>query len=653
MLSSLPRAAILLLAAAFVLGACSNDPNPAPLRQTRQDGSPWLVRYSGLSEDPRSFDPQYMYDQVSRRVLELVYDTLLEYHPFKTEPYEVRPGLLEEMPKKEVSAEGKVSYLCRLKTTSRFHDDPCFPGGKGRPVRAEDVHLAFQRMLDPKVESPFLSVFSEFIVGMQELARRVKDNHEVFDYSWRIPGIEVVDERTFRLHLTKPYPLIVYWLAMHATTPVAREAVNHYDGKEHGGVVRGDFHKFAAVGTGPYRVHEYTPRQRVRLVRVDGYTTTTFPTDGFPSDKAEWLEPLAGKPLPFLDEINMPILRETIPIFILTRQGFLDGMAVNKDAFASMVAGGELAPKYRERGMTLELDVDPATFWINFNLEDPVVGKNVKLRQALSCAYDTPTYSKIFLNGVAPVASQLLPPGMVGYDPQWVNPWAFDLEKAKRLLAEAGYPNGRDAKTGQQLVLRLNHPASGSEDRQRAEFEQRCFQKLGIKVEVEELTFARLLDKLHRGDYQISSGSGWGADYPDAENFFALFHSRNFPPNGSNHSRYSRAEFDEMYDRMAVMDHGPERLAIIRKMNAMLAEDCPIVLNFVKAYYTAIQPWARRPHSNAMLEGGLKYVTVDPVLREQKRKEWNRKPLWPLLVLGGLFGGGAVYAIRWSREANA
>ena len=117
---------LLLPLTALTLAGCNNDPNPAPLHKTRPDGSPWVVRYAGLTEDPRSFDPQYMYDAVTRRVMELIYDTLLEYHPMKTDPYEVRPAMLEEMPKKEMSADGKVSYLCRLKAEARFHDDPYF-----------------------------------------------------------------------------------------------------------------------------------------------------------------------------------------------------------------------------------------------------------------------------------------------------------------------------------------------------------------------------------------------------------------------------------------------------------------------------------------------------------------------------------------------
>jgi len=649
-----PSRALALILCATLLAGCDNNPNPPPFREKRADGSPWLVRYAGLSEDPREFDPQKMYDQMSRRILEPVYDTLLEYHPMKTDPYEVRPGMLEEIPKKEVSAEGKISYLCRIKPAARFHDDECFPGGKGRPVLARDVHFAFQRMCDPKVESPFLSNFVEYIPGLQE-AHDAAEKSGKFDYdAQKLSGIEIVDDRTFRLHLSKPYPQILYWLAMHCTTPVAREAAEYYDGKEHNGVIRPDFRKFKAVGTGPFRIAEYVPRQRVRLVRVEGYATTTFPSDGFPPDKAAWLQQFAGKPLPLVDEVNFSILRENIPIFILTRQGYLDGMGVNKDAFGAMLTPGrELAPKWRARGMHLEKDVEPATFWISYNMDDPLIGKNKKLRQALSAAYDAQTYSDIFYNSVAPVAQQLVPPGIAGFSATYRNPYGFNVEKAKQLIAEAGYPNGIDPKTGRPLEITLDMVAVGSEDRQRAEFEQRCFEKLGVKMKISENTFARLLQKQDTGDFQLSSGSGWGADYPDPENFFFLFYSKNMPPAGKNISRYNNPEFDRLFEQMATMENGPERLEIVNKINAILAEDCPNILNFHKAFYSVVQPWAPRTQNNLMLEGGVRFATVDPVLRAEKQKEWNRKPLWPLAILGGLVAIGTISAVRINRRRNA
>ena len=639
-----------------VLGAaCNNDPHPSPLHKTRPDGTPWTVRYQSMRADPRSFDPQYTYDQMSRKVIEGVYDTLLEYHPMKTDPYELRPCILAEMP---VRAPDGLSYEFRLQEGIHFHDDPCFPGGKGREVVAEDMHYVFQRIADPALESPFESTFEDSIVGLgTEHDAAVKSGRFDFDKQ-RIAGIEILDRYRFRLRLTRRYPQILYWLAFQCTAPVAREAVEYYDGKEHDGLRRGDFHKFASVGTGAYRIVSYTPRSTVRLERVPGYKTTTFPTDSFPPEKAEWLQQFAGKAVPFIDEIQLVIQAETIPRFVLLRQGYLDGMSVDKDSFNSMVSPmRNLSPEYAARGMRLDRDFEISTFWISFNLDDPVVGKNLKLRQAIAMCYDSARYSEIFYSGVAPVATQLIPPGIFGFEKDRPARYPFDLEKAKQLLAEAGYPNGRDA-NGNQLELTLTAQGAGSEERQRAEFDQRSIEKLGIKVKINGVTFARLMEIEDKGDFQLISGSGWGADYPDPENYFMLFYSKNVPLVGKNYCRYRSAEFDRLFEEMAVMDNSPERLELVRKLQKCLDDDCPMFPSFNKAFYTAVQPWSRTTHNNLMweVEGGHKYLYLDAPLRDRDRREWNRPAILPAAILAALvLGAGVAFvrAVRRSRNQTA
>ena len=511
------------------LVGCDNDPNPPPYRKARADGTPWAVRYVALSADPKSFDPQIAYDSIGQRALEMVYDRLLEYHPMKTDPFELQAGMLEAIPQREDHPDGTVDYLCRLKRGIMFHDDPCFPNGKGREVLASDVHYAFQRIADPKNESPFFGPLGHKIIGLQEARKGGIGPDGKFDYRTPIAGIEVLDSHSFRVHLNGPFPQLLNWFAMHCCSPVAREAVEYYDGQMHDGAVRPSF-KFYTVGHGPMRMKAYIPRQSIRYERVEGYHTNVFPSEGFPPEKAEWLQQFAGKSLPLIDELHFSIIQETIPAFVLGRQGYLDGITANKDAFAAVVTmTHDLTPKYKARGMTLEKVVTPSTFYLSFNMEDPVVGKNVKLRKALSSAYDAGTYSDIFYSGVAPVAQQLLPRGLFGFDPDYQDPNGYNPDKARQLLAEAGYPGGRDARTGEQLVLTIEEPVSGTDERQRAEYRKAQFEALGIRIKVNENTFARVLERLEQGSFQLGSGTGWMADYPDPENFFFLFYSKNFP----------------------------------------------------------------------------------------------------------------------------
>jgi len=173
-----------------------------------------------------------------------------------------------------------------------------------------------------------------------------------------------------------------------------------------------------------------------------------------------------------------------------------------------------------------------------------------------------------------------------------------------------------------------------------------------VRVKVIENTFARLLEKEDQGNFQICSGTGWGADYPDPENYFFLFYSKNFPPEGKNISRYKNPKFDELFEKMAAMENSPERMAIVKEMNEILIEDVPIMLEFNKAGYIVEQPWAPITHRNTLLEGGLKYLTVDPALREQKRREWNPVPKWPIAVALGVLVAGAGYGIALNRKRN-
>ncbi len=209
-------------------------------------------------------------------------------------------------------ADGKVSYLCHLKHGIPFHDDPCFPGGKGREVTADDVHYVLQRMADPKVESPFFATLEQHIIGLHEAREAGLAKTGKFDYDTHISGFEKLDSHTFRIHLNGPFPQLLYWMAMNAMSPVAREAVEYYDGQMHDGKVRPKF-RFYTVGTGPFRIREYVPRQRIRYERVEGYHTSVFPSDGIPPDRADFDQQFAGKPLPLFDELQLSIIIETTP----------------------------------------------------------------------------------------------------------------------------------------------------------------------------------------------------------------------------------------------------------------------------------------------------------------------------------------------------
>jgi ABC-type transport system substrate-binding protein len=637
----------------LLLAACNNDPHPPALEKTRPDGSPWQVRYTPLPDDPRSLDPQFSYDTVGHSVIALLYESLLQYHPFKVDPYELTPCLADTMPERKRLGNGRESYLIHLKSGLFFHDDPCFEAtqGIGREVVAEDVAYAFKRIADPKVECPVFSTLEDYVEGLHEAYADAKRNG-FFDYQKPLPGVEVVDKYTVRITLAKPYPQILYWLAMPFTAPVPHEAVDYYDGIPHEGKVREQF-KFHPVGTGPFRLVEWSRNRLIRLERFDRYTATQFPAEGWPASDDARFKPLAGARIPFLDEIQMRIIRESIPAWLLFKQGYLDASGISKDVFNTVLdAGRDLTPEFKRRGVALHKDPEPATFYLIFNMEDPVFGKNKKLRQAISAAYDEDFSNEVFSNGIELNAQELLPPGVFGFQPGLKNPYKqHDLEFAKKLMIEAGWPGGRDAKTGEQLKITLDVAADDATTRQLAEFQKGQIEQLGIRVAVQENLWERQQEKVINGQFQLVA-FGWDADYPDPENFFFLFYSKNAPPAGSNSCRYSNPEFDRIYEKMCTMENTPERLALIHRLTEILNEDCPFVLLSHSVSFALTQPWAQRVSSNPLLAGGAKYVSVDTALRTEKRAEWNRPVRWPLVAALFVFAAGLAYGIRWSIRRN-
>ena len=650
-----PRAeCIFLLLPLFVfLASCHNNPHAKPLHERRVDGSPWQVRYGSMPDDPRSLDPQFSYDTVGHSVISLVYESLLQYHPFKVDPYELTPCLADAMPVRKSLDGGRETYLIRLKKGLYFHDSPCFEAthGVGREVKAEDIAYTFKRIADPKVECPVFSTLQEYIVGLDEAYAEAKKNG-FFDYKKPLAGVEVLDEYTVRLTLAKPYPQILYWLAMPFTAPVPHEAVDYYDGIPHAGKVREQF-KFHPVGTGPFRLAEWSRNRLIRLERFPRYAATQFPDEGWPASDDLRFKPLAGARIPFLDEIQMRIIRESIPAWVLFRQGYLDGSGIGKDVFNTVLdAARDLTLEFQKRGVVLHKDSEPATFYLIFNMEDAVYGKNKKLRQAISSAYDENAANEIFRNGIDIDAEELLPPDVFGYQRDLKNPYKqHDLTLARKLMEEAGYPGGRDAKTGEQLKLTLDVAADDATTRQLAEFQKSQIEQLGIRVDVQENLWERQQEKVNNGQFQLVA-YGWVADYPDPENFFFLFYGKNAPPRGSNSCRYFNPEFDKIFEKMCTMDNSPERFDMIRRLTAILNEDCPFVLLSHSVSFSLAQPWAPRVSPNPLLAGGAKYASVDTALREQKQHEWNRPVRWPLGVAFLMLATAAAHGIRWSIRHN-
>jgi ABC-type transport system substrate-binding protein len=660
------------LAAAALACACTNNPYPGA-DDTRK------VLYSTFDEPPKTLDPQVAYSTIDHSVTANVYDTLLEYHYLKR-PYTLIPGLLEEIPTPRDDGAGRIGYRLRLRDDLLFHDDPCFelsaPGQRTRRVVAADVAFAFQRVADPGVGSPVaetlakiegLAAFGAELKRLREAepgfsARRIDEQYAA---AGGISGVRVVSERELELVLSEPYPQIRYWLAMPFTTPVPWEAVARYDGKQ-GREAFGEH----PVGTGPFRLVRYDKRARIAMERFEGWygvrhpewraPGATYPAEGEPGDAELGLldAKLVGRPLPFLDRIEYRREKEDIPAFTKFLQGYYDASGIPKEQFTRLVHEGALSDEMARRGMRLTKAVAPGVYYLGFNMDDAVVGapagaRGRKLRQAMSLAADADEFLRLFANGRGIPAQSPIPPGIFGYDAAYRNPYReVDLERARALLREAGYPDGIDPETGRALHLSFDTGATDTRSLLIFQFWVNAWRKLGLDVEIAATSYNQFQDKVRRGAFQIFQW-GWIADYPDPENFLFLLWSgaARTRSGGPNTANFASARYDALFDQMKARDDDGRRLALIRDMRALLEEERPWIELFHPEDYALFHGWLSPSKPAGMSIGTAKYRDLDRRARAELRAAWNQPITWPAWVLAAGTLAVVVPGVRtWLRE---
>jgi len=211
------------------------------------------------------------------------------------------------------------------------------------------------------------------------------------------------------------------------------------------------------------------------------------------------------------------------------------------------------------------------------------------------------------------------------------------LQDAERLLAEAGYPGGRDPVSGKPLLLYLDITATGPDDKARLDWWRKQLHKLGIELVVRNTDYNRFIDKMRKGNAQLFFW-GWGADYPDPENFLFLLYGPNgkVRHGGENAANYQNDEFDRLFARMKQLPNGAERHAVIRQMLDLARWDSPWLWGFHRVSFSLEHAWVHNNKPNSMANNTAKYLRLQPQLRARQRRAWNQPLLWPLAVVGGL-----------------
>ena len=553
-----------------------------------------------------------------------------------------------------------------------------------RELTAEDYAYEIKRLAHPRLHSPIFGLMSEYIVGLKELSEALRHHNEGLPSERRndwidlrrfpLAGVEVVDRHTYRVKIKGKYPQFVYWLTMPFFAPMPWEA-DKFHGQP-GMAERNLTLDWYPIGTGPYMLTENNPNARMVLTRNPNFRGETYPCEGEAADRDAGLLVDCGAALPFVDRAVFTREKEQIPYWNKFLQGYYDASGIASDSFdqAVQVAGsGEvtLTDDMRAQGIKLLTSVSTSTFYMGFNWLDPVVGgsdpstaeRTRKLRQAIAIAIDQEEFISIFQNGRGIPAQSPLPPGIFGYrdgragiDDQvyeWVDgrPQRRSVDVARRLLAEAGYPDGRDTRTGEPLVINLDSTSAGVGAKSRIDWLVKQFQKINVQLVVRSTDYNRFQEKVRKGNTQLFYW-GWNADYPDPENFlFLLYGPQSKVRNqGENASNYANPEFDALFEQMKAMENSPERQAIIDRMLDILRRDAPWVWGFHPKDYSLHHVWLTNRKPTKVGNNTLKYQRIDAALREKLRAEWNRPVLWPLALIAALLVISVLPALRAYRR---
>lgn len=487
-------------------------------------------------DDITTLDPAIGYDWINWSMIKSLYSRLMDYAPGTPNPV---PSLAESF---TVSPDGLI-YTFKLHKGVKFSN--------GREVVASDVKYSIERAVDPKTQGPGAGFFGA-IKGFED---------ETGGKTTTLSGIETPDDSTVIFNLSRPDATFLHVLAINFASVVPKEAVE---------AAAGDFGK-KPVGSGTFILKDWTIGQQLVFERNKDYFV---------------------KGVPYIDSFKVEVGQEPLVALLRLQKGEVD------------IAGDGIPPakfleiKNSADGAQMIVDGEQLhTGYITLNTKVKPFD-NVKVRQALNMAINKDRITRI-LNGRATPANQPLPPLMPGYDKAFTG-YAYDVAKAKALLAEAGYPDGFET------VL---YSTNTDPQPRIAQAIQQDLAAVGVKAEVRALAQANVISAGGtEGEAPMiwSGGMAWIADFPDPSNFYGpILGCAGAVPGGWNWSWYCNADLDKRAvaaDSMSDPAKAAERTAAWGKVFTDIMADAPWipVIN------------ERRVVAKSLRMGGADNIYIDP-----------------------------------------
>jgi ABC-type transport system substrate-binding protein len=605
--SALPRRLLALTLALGALSLASMSGGPAMADDASKAGGadPGKVLKWVFNVAESGFDPAVTRDLYSNGVNYTIFETLYSFD-YLASPVKLIPRTAEALP--EISEDAKT-YTIRLKKGIYFTPDPAF-NGKKRELTMADYVYSIKRLFDPKISSPDTWLFAGKVVGLDELAEQAKKTGK-FNYDSKIPGLELLDKYTLRIHLKQPDYNLGLILAHTPTSAVAREVVEKYEDLQ--GQVMGH-----PIGTGPYMLSpdEWVRGAKIVLLANPDFRGYTWDFHG--GDSAEDRKITAdmkGKRMPQIGRVEISVMLEDQSRWLAFQQGNVDIFELEGPLAPKALDNGKLKPELAKKGIQLSRIPDPEITYYYWNMKDPVLGglskEKIALRRAFAMAHDVQEEIRIVYNGNALQLNYPIPPGVIGYDPNYKSVIQYNPAAANALLDKFGYKRGEDGyrtmPDGSPLVVHYI-ARTGPVGQAQSEVWKKSYESIHVHMQEDLLQFTEML-KQEQACHVQTRNAPWIADYPDGDNFMQLFYGPYIGQN--NNGCVSIPEYDRLYEQTQKMPAGPERDLLYHKMARIMEVNAAQMMGFARYRSMLAQPRVIGYKKHPIIYGEWMFLDVD------------------------------------------
>lgn len=539
-----------------------------------------------LDNQVENLDPAIAYSDDALVLSSQVLEPLYQYHYLKR-PYEIEPLLATTLP--TISSDLKT-YRIKIRPNVFYHPHTCLK--PGRMVEVRDFVTQFKRLAFNPLKSPGKSLFTNVIKGYKEFGERVGDSFAKLKTE-NISGIKVEGDELI-IELDKPESNLVYYLSLNFIVPVPEELVS----------CRKNDLSHDLVGTGPYQYKGWIDNKFYDLAKNPDYRLEFYPSVGDRYANVQNLLDSSKQKIPFINQVHFYVLKGEKERWDRFVGNELDIITVPKSYIPQLFdERGELSKGLAAKNFQIQHFPILANRWLGFNMKHPIVGNNSYLRKAIAYSINYQEYLRLMSQNTNLRSNSLLVPGIWGYHPTQKLRYEYRPDLALEYLKM-----GNMEKPENRPVLKYSTRGNQEIHLIEAKFVKEQLEKIGLKVEIEVLTFSEFLQKGRAGELMFFTDN-WLFDYPDGENILQLLYSPHFP--GVNKSAYSNKEVDALYLRLKDGPSLDEKDQIMQKIEEIVMDELPWIPLMYESSFVLNRPGIKNYRKSTLIRNYAKYLKYE------------------------------------------